>query len=144
MSRGVLLTIERVIILKSVEMFSQTSEEALVHVAQILEEVSIPIGEPILRKGELGTSMYIIISGLVRVHDDEREFAQLGERSVFGELAALDPEPRSADITAIANTRLFRLHETALYELMAEHVDVTRGIIRVLCHRMRRMLHTAK
>lgn len=64
----------------------------------------------------------------------------LNERTVFGELAALDPEPRSATITAIEDCHLFKLEEGPLYDLMAEHVEVVRGIIRVLCRRMRSML----
>jgi CRP-like cAMP-binding protein len=135
-----LLTIEKVIILKSVSIFSETPEEDLVEVASIIEEVEVKAGEVIFEKGDLGTSMYIIVKGKMRVHDEERELAILEERTVFGELAALDPEPRSATITAIEDTQLFCLNEVQLYELMAEHIEVARGIIRVLCRRMRDMV----
>jgi CRP-like cAMP-binding protein len=84
--------------------------------------------------------MYIIVRGKMRVHDGEKELAVLEDRTVFGELAALDPEPRSASITALEDTLLFRLDESSLYELMAEHVEVARGVIRVLCRRMRGMV----
>lgn len=135
-----LLTIERVIILKSVNIFSEVPEEDLVEVASIVEEVEVKAGEDIIVKGDIGTSMYIIVSGRARVHDDGKELAVLNERTVFGELAALDPEPRSATITAIEDCHLFKLEEGPLYDLMAEHVEVVRGIIRVLCRRMRSML----
>ncbi len=135
-----LLTIEKVIILKSVDIFSQTPEEDLVEVASIVEEVEVKTGETIIEKGDIGTSMYIIIKGKMRVHDGDKELAVLGERTVFGELAALDPEPRTATITAIEDTHLFCLEEGPLYDLMAEHIEVVRGIIRVLCRRMRSMV----
>lgn len=135
-----LLTIERVIILKSVNIFSEVPEEDLVEVASIVEEMEVKAGEDIIVKGDIGTSMYIIVSGRARVHDDGKELAVLNERTVFGELAALDPEPRSATITAIEDCHLFKLEEGPLYDLMAEHVEVVRGIIRVLCRRMRSML----
>ena len=135
-----LLTIERVIILKTVNIFSEVPEEDLVEVASIVEELDIKAGEEIITKGDIGTSMYIIVTGKAKVHDGDKELAVLKERTVFGELAALDPEPRSASITAIEDCHLFKLEEGPLYDLMAEHVEVVRGIIRVLCRRMRSML----
>lgn len=135
-----LLTIERVIILKSVNIFSEVPEEDLVEVASIVEEMEVKKGEAIILKGDIGTSMYIIVSGRAKVHDEDKELAVLEERTVFGELAALDPEPRSASITAMEDCHLFKLEEGPLYDLMAEHIEVVRGIIRVLCRRMRSML----
>ncbi len=135
-----LLTIEKVIILKTVDIFSATPEEDLVEVASIVEEVEVKAGEDIIVKDEIGSSMYIIVKGKMRVHEGNREIAILGERNFFGELAALDPEPRSATITAVEDTLLFCLDEGPLYDLMAEHVEVVRGIIRVLCRRMRNMI----
>ncbi|MDX8394472.1 MAG: cyclic nucleotide-binding domain-containing protein [Mariprofundales bacterium] len=144
MSQESMLILEKVIFLKSVEIFSQTSEEALAHVAEALEEINVAAGTPIMRKGEMCTSMYIIISGTVKVHSGTRVLTELSERSVFGELAALDPKPRSADISALTETRLFCLEESVLYDLMDEDIDVVRGIIRVLCRRMRNLLESSE
>ena len=91
-------TIERVLTLKSVEMFGSTPEEILADIAAILDELHHKPGEVIFEKGQVGDSMYIIIEGKVRVYDGERTIAQLGERDIFGELALLDPEPRFASI----------------------------------------------
>ena len=134
-----LLTIEKVMILKSVEIFSETPEEDLIEVASIVEEVEVGIGEEIISKGDIGTSMFIIVEGNVRVHDGNKEIAMLGRRTVVGELAALDPEPRMATVTATEDTHLFRLDQGPLYDLMAEHIEVVRGITRVLCKRLRLM-----
>ena len=133
------LTIEKVMILKSVDIFSETPEEDLIEVASIVEEVEVKAGKEIITKGDIGTSMYIIVEGRVRVHDGGKELAILGRRTVVGELAALDPEPRMATVTAIEDTDLFRLDEGPLYDLMAEHIEVVRGITRVLCNRLRKM-----
>jgi CRP/FNR family transcriptional regulator, cyclic AMP receptor protein len=135
-----LLTIERVIILKSVGIFSEVPEEDLVEVASIVEEIEVAAGKEIIKKGDIGTSMYIIVKGRARVHDGPKEIAVLPERTVFGELAALDPEPRAASVSALEDCELFMLEEGPLYDLMAEHVEVVRGIIRVLCSRVRDML----
>jgi HEAT repeat protein len=136
-SLGMYSTVERVIILKSVPVFANASEQLLAEVASALEEVEFDAGEPIFAKGDLGNSMYIIILGRVRVHDGDRTIVHLGERDVFGELAALDPEPRSASITAAEATQLFRLDREPLYEVMADHVEIASGIFHVLCQRLR-------
>lgn len=132
-----LLLIERVIILKALGIFSETPEEVLAEVASILEEIEIKAGQTIFRKGDMASCMYIIVDGRVHIHDRERTLRHLNVGSIFGELAVLDPEPRSASVTAVEDTRLFRLDRDALYELMADHIEVIRGIIRILCRWLR-------
>lgn len=73
----------------------------------------------------------------MRVHDGERTLAHLGDRDVFGEMSLLDPQPRSASVTAMADTRLFRLNQELFSELVADRVEVVRGIIRVMARRLR-------
>jgi len=134
---GRMLTLERVIVLKSVDMFEGASEQVLADVAAILEEVQVKRGEVIFDKGDLGDSLYIIVDGKVRVHDGGKTLGTLGERDVFGELALLDPEPRSASIAALEDTRLLRLDREAFSELMAANIEIVRGVIHVLCERLR-------
>jgi CRP-like cAMP-binding protein len=141
LSVGHLLPIEKVIILKTVSFFEQTPFPILAEIVSILEEVEFVEGERIIEKGEIGNCMFIIISGAVRVHDeDEKTLAVLGDRSVFGELSVLDAEPRTAFVTAVEETRLFRLDQDAFYELMADRSEVAGGIIRVLTQRIRALM----
>ena len=132
-----LSTIEKVIILKTVSIFAGTPDEILAEVASLLEEVALIEGETIFEKGDAGDSMYIIVDGQVRVHDGGRTLNYLGEGDVFGEMAVLDPEPRLASVTAVEDTRLFRLDQEPFYELMDDRIEVARGIIRVLSQHLR-------
>ena len=125
-------TIEKVLILKTVKLFAQTPDPVLADVAGLLEEATFAPGDTIIEKGEPGTSMYIITSGRVQVHDGDRLLNELGDREVFGEMAVLDTAPRIASVTAIEPTHMFRLEQDVLYELMADRPEVVRGIIRVL------------
>jgi HEAT repeat protein len=136
-SRRPMQTIEKVITLKAVQMFAEASEDDLADVAAILEEVSYRKGEVIFEKGEVGDSLYIIIEGRVRVYDGDHTIVHLGERDIFGELALLDPEPRFASIAADQDTRLFRLDREAFLELMAGNIEIVRGVLHVLCERLR-------
>ncbi|MBV1877655.1 MAG: cyclic nucleotide-binding domain-containing protein [Pseudomonadales bacterium] len=128
-----LLTIEKTLILKSVKILSSVPEAQLTDLATIAETRDFAAGEVIIRQGELGTSMYIVARGKVRISDATKELGLLGERTVFGELAALDPEPRAATVEAVEDCTLLRIDGESLYELMSGNKEVTRGIIQTLC-----------
>lgn len=134
---AMLSTVEKVLILKTVSMFSQTPDNVLADVADLLEELDVSENEAIFKQGETGDSMYVILDGKVRVHDGERLLNYLGERDVFGEMALLDPEPRLASVTAVEPTRLFRLDQAAFYELIADRPEIATGIIRMLTGHLR-------
>ena len=134
-----MLLIEKVMLLKGVQMFEETSEEILTEIARILEEVEVAPGEDIFRKGDIGDSMYIVVEGQVRVYDGERTINVLGEKEIFGELALLDPEPRSASVSATQPSRLFRLDRETFSQLMAGNIEIVRGVLHVLCERLRRV-----
>ena len=133
-----LLTIEKVIVLKSVEVFASLSEPQLVELASVVKERDIDAGADVIRQGELGTSMYVVARGKLRAHADGSVLGTLGPNEMFGELAALDPEPRAATISAVEDTLLFEFEGDVLYDLMSDNRELTRAIVRFLCHRVRR------
>ncbi len=141
--RKMLITVELVMLLKTVSIFAETPEDLLAEVAGLLEELDVPAGTSIIRKGEHGDCMYIIASGEVRVHDGEHTIIHLGERDVVGEMALLDAEPRNADVTASQDSVLLKLNQDAFYELLSRHPEVTRGILKVLARRLRAMTQHA-
>ena len=134
-----MLLIEKVMILKGVQIFEETSEEILTEIAAALQEIELLAGETVFQKGDAGDSMYVIVEGQVRVFDGERTINVLGEREIFGELALLDPEPRSASCAAVSETRLFRLDAETFSQLMAGNIEIVRGVLHVLCERLRRV-----
>jgi len=73
----------------------------------------------------------------VRVYDGARTIVELDKDEIFGELALLDPEPRVASVAAVEDTRLFRLDREAFAELMAGNIEIVRGVLHVLCERLR-------
>jgi AAA family ATP:ADP antiporter len=132
-----LFQIEKVLLLKTVSIFKDTSEEILTEIASILEEVDLKKGETVFEKGMEGDCMYVIFSGKVKVHDGDSIFAHLSDRDFFGELSLLDPEPRSASVTAVEDTFLLQLNQDVFYEIMADRIEVVRGIVRILIRRLR-------
>ncbi|WP_259701519.1 MULTISPECIES: cyclic nucleotide-binding domain-containing protein [Synechococcales] len=128
---------DKVLVLSGVDIFSDAPDPVLVQLANGVEEVHLQPGDVLFRQGDLGTSMYVIVSGLVRVHIGDQTVVELGEREIVGELAALDPEPRSASVSALEPTLLYRIDQEMLAALMVDHPEIVRGVIRELAKRLR-------
>ncbi len=130
-------TIEKVLILKTIKLFEETSGEILAEVAALLADVELLAGQTVFEKNDPGDCMYIIVSGRVKAHDGDTIFNTLTDGDVFGEMALLDPEPRVASITALEDTHLLRLDREPFFELMEDRIEVARGVIRVLSGHLR-------
>jgi CRP/FNR family transcriptional regulator, cyclic AMP receptor protein len=124
-------------LLQSVSIFSEVPDEGLVWLLELLNEVEYKAGDTIVTEGELGTSMYIIMEGQVSVHAGGRMLNHLNAGDVFGELAALSPEPRTASVTADTDTRLLSLSRDPLFALFDQRPVVAHGIVRRLCQYLR-------
>lgn len=135
--RPLLLTMEKVMILKGVDIFSATTEEHLVDIAYQLDSVECLRGEHIVNVGEAADCMYVIVAGEVRVHDRGTFIADLYDGNFFGELALLDDQPRSASVTALRDTHLLRLDRVVFQEIIHDYPEVTQGIMRALTQRLR-------
>lgn len=129
--------IDRLSVLRSVSIFAGAPEDLMAAISAVLKEVAFPAGARIFSKGDLGDCLYIVAEGQVRVHDGARTLNSLQRGEVFGEMSALDPEVRSASVTALADTRLLRLDRGPLYQVMAQRSEVTQGIVHVLAQRLR-------
>ena len=128
--------LDRVLVLKTADVFSDVSDEILAEIAGRTREVRLGRNELLFRMGDPGTTMYVVASGRLRVHVGERTVAELGERSVVGELAALSSEPRTASVTAVADSLLLSIDQESLFDLMLDQQEIARGIIRVLVGRL--------
>ncbi len=138
---GSLVELQKLFVLKGIDLFGQSSDELLGQVALLLEEVDLAGGQTLFHKGDPGHSLYIVAEGQVRVHDEEWTIAYLGEGEIFGEMALLDSEPRLASVTGTGGgTQLLRLDQEPFFELLQAEPDLARGIITMLSRRLRARL----
>ena len=135
-----LLIIEKVLLLKSLSIFEGTPEPILAEVAALMREKETDNGVDIFREGDFGNCMYIIYRGEIRIHKAGKTVAVLHERNFFGELSLLDAETRSATATANSDCYLYVIEQEPFYELLEMRPDVARGIIKILCNRLRSAL----
>lgn len=127
-------TLDRVIALKRVDIFSTLPYELLVELAGVVDERSAAVGENVITEGELGEELFALIEGDVEVAGSG---AVLSSGTVFGELAVLDPAPRSATVTATSECSMLVLRRSMLLALAERHPTVMSEIARVLAIRLR-------
>lgn len=132
-----LLLVEKVLILKALSIFKETPEHILADLAPLMQEEEYEQNTLIFPEGEIGDCMYIIYQGAVKIHKGGTTLATLQEKEVFGELALLDAEVRSASATTDTDCVLFRIEQEPFYELLENRPEVAKGFIKILCQRLR-------
>ena len=132
-----LTTVEKVLFLKSIDLFSQIPGEDLAQVALIASEETRESTEDIFIEGDVADALYLVLEGKVRVHRQDKTIAELGERECFGEMAILDASPRSATVTALSDVALLKIAREDFEELLQEKHVIAQGIIKVLTRRLR-------
>ena len=134
-----MLLIEKVLTLRSSDIFHNTPEAELVELAGVLEELYLKSEENLFQKGETGNCMYFIYKGKIRIHDENHTLAVLEENEILGELSVLDAESRSASATALEETILLKLEQEPFYDIMLANAEVLKGILKTLGRRLRIM-----
>ena len=130
-------TVEKVLFLKRVPLFSGVPTPELVRVAGIAEEVNFEPDVQIIEEGESGSSMFLIVEGEVLIHRGDQHLATLNPKECFGEMSILDHEPRSASATSLTDCLLLKVEQDHFHDILAQNLDVSLAIIRTLTRRLR-------
>ena len=129
--------------LDPVGLFQGTSAEARRTLSERGRLRAFEAGEVLMRQGEDADSMYVILSGRVRVERDAPGqsgpalLAELGANDVVGEIGVLDGGARTATVTAMEPTRTLELHRTLLAVVLIQYPDVATELLRTLSRRLR-------
>ena len=95
--------------LASVPLFSKCTNRQLQEIVDVATELTFPAGEALVRQGEVGFDMFIILDGTVSVTRDGERVATLTAGDAVGELAVLSGHPRSATVEAETELRILDL-----------------------------------
>jgi CRP-like cAMP-binding protein len=125
------------VLLKKVPLFSRLSEKALASIVKVAIEKEFKSGTQIVSEGDTGTGFYLIISGSTEVSRSGAKIAKLRAGEFFGEMALLDGAPRSADVTALEDTKCLVLTLWVLKGIIAANPNVALGMLEELARRLR-------
>jgi len=137
MEQGTLTAIEKVIFLKSVDIFKHATIEELGGVAALTEEIHFALGETIFREGDPIDAIYIILKGHVAVEGNGQVVREVGEKQALGTVAALDLKPAIHTVKAIDAVYALKLNAQDLQDLLSLDFELAQAVIRALCQIVR-------
>jgi CRP/FNR family cyclic AMP-dependent transcriptional regulator len=129
-------------LLSRAPLFETFAPDALAVCAEKFREVRFAKDEMLFARGDPGTRLYIVSEGQIRLaiatsEGRELSFQIVGPGELFGEIALLDGQRRSAGATALAATTAFSLDHNAFNRLRAAHPAISDAVIKYLCRRLR-------
>jgi ATP/ADP translocase len=138
-----MLTIEKAILLESVDHFDQVDSERLAAIATIARDLSVHEGEVIYAAGDASDAMYLVVDGEVSLRRGAEEIARVGSRETFGAWALFESEPRMFTALAAGECRLLRIDREDFADLMAEDVHVAQSLLKSVARRLRQLASRA-
>ena len=135
---------DKIIHLKGIHIFEGLSVSELAAVASVTEQMVYPAGEMVIKEGEPGETMYLIIKGEVSVikgegTEREMELDRIGVGDYFGEMALFESDVRSATIRTSEQSDLLVLHKREFAEIVREYPQIALRICKVLSQRLREL-----
>ena len=122
--------------LNKIEIFAPLSDEEIEQLANASSARVYAPGESIVRKGQEGNSMFVMISGGVKVQIPEGGYQKtvnhLGPSDYFGEMSLLTGEPRSANVIAEVETEVLRIRKEALQPIFENNPDLVQSIYELI------------
>lgn len=129
----------RINILNSVSIFEPLSDAEIERLANASTAKIFAPGEAIVRKGQEGRSMFVIVSGSVRIQIPNRSgnkvLSELSKNSFFGEMGLLTGEPRSATAVAIEETEVLQISKEALKPIFESNPVLVQAISEIIDER---------
>ena len=131
-----------VALLQRVPLFNELSREDLAEISRVAVPRSYPKGVRVFHEGDRSDACYIVRNGDLRVtreHPDGRAIAlaTLGPGDIFGELAMLDGEARSASVEALTECQLLALPAGDVRRLLRGSSEITVKLVVALTRRLR-------
>lgn len=126
-------------LIERVDLFHGLSREELVKIFSKGMTMRVAQGETIFHKGTVGSQMYVVLGGKVGVFDGSKQLAELRTGDMFGEMALVNREPRSATVIAMEESKLFVLSEHTFQQLLTKRVaiQILMNIITTLSTRLK-------
>jgi CRP-like cAMP-binding protein len=118
--------------LQQVPLFTPLAEEELARLAKASTTRVFAPGEAIVRRGQEGNSMFVIIRGAVKVQIPENDYQKtinkLTSNDFFGEMSLLTGQPRTATVIAEQETEVIQIKKSAIKPLFETNPDLMKSI----------------
>ena len=127
--------------LKKVTILRALSQSQLKALTKWAKVVVFSKGETVVKRGERGNGLYLILEGSADVRRGNRSLARLGAGQVFGEMSLFDNEPRSADVVALQPSKLVAVSKWEFWGFAASEPSVVLSVLEEMSRRLRAADH---
>jgi CRP/FNR family transcriptional regulator, cyclic AMP receptor protein len=124
-------------LLHTVPLFQGLPESAIEAIADLARPATFPAGAQLVRQGDLGDTLIIIVSGRASVDQDGTVIRELGNGDFLGEISLIDGGPRTATVTAVDAIDSLTIDREGFDKLMNKHPAVRLGLVMALSERLR-------
>jgi CRP-like cAMP-binding protein len=130
-------TDEKAEVLGRVALFEGLDRTSLVPLAEAASETEFGDGDALVIQGQVGTGLFVVVSGVVRIVLHGEDIVRLGPGDYLGELAVIDREPRSASAFAVGPTTCLALASWDLFRRVDADPALSHALLRGLALRVR-------
>jgi len=124
-------------LLADVGLFSRCTTRQRRTIARHAQIADLPAGVDLIREGEPGDALFVIVEGTAIVRTDDVELNRVGPGAYFGELAILDGEPRSATVVAETDVTVAVIGIRMFRTLLREFSDLAEQLLIALAGELR-------
>lgn len=129
--------------ISSVSIFNDLDDKTISEIEKLVSVREYPKGSMVILEEEFGDIVFIVMNGTVkitRVNDEGKEviLAMLGEYEIFGEMAIIDGEARSANALAQENCKLLAISSEDFIKILKDNFSVSLALMRELAKRLRK------
>jgi len=128
---------EKIDLLRTVPLFAGLDEGGLERVSTLADIIDLPADRVLMKQGDQGSEMFILVSGSARVDRDGQSLGERGPGEVLGEIALLDGGPRTATVTLDEPSRLLVVARREFQVLMDEFPEIRLCVLEAVAHRLR-------
>ena len=122
--------------LAEVPLFRACSKQDLRRIARVADADTVEPGEVLVKQGQPGHELFVIVSGRATVKRRGKRVAKLGPGDYFGELAVLHPAPRTATVTADDAMEVLMVGSRELAALLADVPVLARRLLVGMAQRL--------
>ncbi|MFO0549899.1 MAG: Stp1/IreP family PP2C-type Ser/Thr phosphatase [Polyangiaceae bacterium] len=110
--------------LRNMPLFSKLQERELLRVMQVAEVVEFEAGQDVVREGDRGDELFIVVDGVLQIMRGEQILSEVGPGEHFGEMALIRATPRSATVRAVERAELLQIRRGDFFSIVRKEYEL--------------------
>jgi CRP-like cAMP-binding protein len=123
-------------LIRKIPLFSECSRSELEAVATVADELHLPAGRVLIRQGDVGRELFVLVEGKVEVEQDGEKIGTRSSGDFLGEIAVVTRRPRTATVTTVTDVRVLVLTDLNFRRLLADVPSMSVKVLKALGDRL--------